>query len=995
MKRLSSVIILSILCLSMFSMLGPLMINVSAISPPGMVNEIVTYGSRTYELLLWGNPLIDGFPDASVTAFKIYKDGSLLTTVDWTICRYRDYNPVSGWCQYAVSAVNAAGEGPQKTYWDYYGTMPLDYYDLTLYCNPPQAGFIAGLAVQTLRSGQTTAGKSGMPAMVTAHTAPNYNFTGQWTKTGSISINYYYPQPICYITDWWGNDAAITAYFQQLPVHDVTIGAHCNTEGMDVSVPITMDGSSTGYNTPHVFTGLVGSHTFTVANTDSSGHPLTQWSTGETTTTITVTEGGTYVAYYQAPSPTPYDVTVYAYCSSEGKDLAVSIAQDGMPIEFSTPHFFNDLTGTHSFSVPSSDANDHPFKQWSTGQTSPTIYVSSDGAYTAYYQATPPPTHYVTISAYDKTQGTAVCVAITEDGSPSGFYTPHTFLGLTGTHAFAVPSGDAYGDPFKSWNTGTLVNSISVSSTGSHMAYYEAQAPPAATKIQVTPASSAVGILSSILFSGKVTDQYGNGVYGVTVGIDDPLAQLSTSRTTNANGDFTYSTTAAMSGAFLVSFSVGEMRTFSIVNVGIAPQFSAFPQVSVRNINDFPITAVVSLNSEEKFRVNVPMDETTTLVEFEGYEPSIISGAIESCPVQMGAGQLCMDSQGVISGQVGEGIIVGAYKKVTTEEFGACGGAGGGVPYTVWGDGLICVGTDGINLQLSAGLVAIGGSIEIRILSFQESNVGRFSGHSPVSLLVINQTGKRVGFDPSTGLVNEVDWASYTGPSTDPQVIYIPSPVAGSYILNIFGLEDGNCSISIENLLANGLTVSAQWINGTITKGETLVAVVQDGLALYSTRVVPARSVVGKGYDLPINVTITNIASLTETFNITASVNSTEIGTVTEINVQNGTSTTLTFNWNTQSVAYGPYIISACAELVSPQANIASSTATRGPVRVTILGDVDGDRNVDIFDIVLMAGGYGTKPPNPKYLPDCDIDGDGDIDIFDLVAAAGNYGKSW
>ncbi|HUV98146.1 MAG TPA: hypothetical protein VMW14_01430 [Candidatus Paceibacterota bacterium] len=42
-----------------------------------------------------------------------------------------------------------------------------------------------------------------------------------------------------------------------------------------------------------------------------------------------------------------------------------------------------------------------------------------------------------------------------------------------------------------------------------------------------------------------------------------------------------------------------------------------------------------------------------------------------------------------------------------------------------------------------------------------------------------------------------------------------------------------------------------------------------------------------------------------------------------------------------------------------------------------------------------MAGGYGTKPPNPKYDPNCDIDGDGDIDIFDLVIAAVNYGDSW
>jgi hypothetical protein len=65
-----------------------------------------------------------------------------------------------------------------------------------------------------------------------------------------------------------------------------------------------------------------------------------------------------------------------------------------------------------------------------------------------------------------------------------------------------------------------------------------------------------------------------------------------------------------------------------------------------------------------------------------------------------------------------------------------------------------------------------------------------------------------------------------------------------------------------------------------------------------------------------------------------------------------------------------------------------------GQVTVTLPGDVDGNRLVNIFDIVKMAGVYGKKYPNPLYNPNCDLDGDGDIDIFDIVTAAGNYGKS-
>ena len=98
-------------------------------------------------------------------------------------------------------------------------------------------------------------------------------------------------------------DHTLKAYFTYSPppAYDVTIRAHCNTEGVDVAVSITMDSNPTGYTTPHTFTGLTGTHTFTVPDTDLAGHSFKQWSTGETSTTITVTEGGTYTAYYEAP----------------------------------------------------------------------------------------------------------------------------------------------------------------------------------------------------------------------------------------------------------------------------------------------------------------------------------------------------------------------------------------------------------------------------------------------------------------------------------------------------------------------------------------------------------------------------------------------------------------------------------------------------------------------------------------------------------------------
>ncbi|MCK5343422.1 MAG: hypothetical protein KAR20_08455 [Candidatus Heimdallarchaeota archaeon] len=59
------------------------------------------------------------------------------------------------------------------------------------------------------------------------------------------------------------------------------------------------------------------------------------------------------------------------------------------------------------------------------------------------------------------------------------------------------------------------------------------------------------------------------------------------------------------------------------------------------------------------------------------------------------------------------------------------------------------------------------------------------------------------------------------------------------------------------------------------------------------------------------------------------------------------------------------------------------------------IGDVDGDRDVDIFDIVAIAGAYGSEEGDPSYNPDYDIDGDGDVDIVDLVAATSHYGETY
>jgi hypothetical protein len=56
---------------------------------------------------------------------------------------------------------------------------------------------------------------------------------------------------------------------------------------------------------------------------------------------------------------------------------------------------------------------------------------------------------------------------------------------------------------------------------------------------------------------------------------------------------------------------------------------------------------------------------------------------------------------------------------------------------------------------------------------------------------------------------------------------------------------------------------------------------------------------------------------------------------------------------------------------------------------VTLMGgDVNGDRTIDILDIVYIGANLGGADPQ------ADLNADGTVDILDVVIAAGNFGES-
>lgn len=156
----------------------------------------------------------------------------------------------------------------------------------------------------------------------------------------------------------------------------------------------------------------------------------------------------------------------------------------------------------------------------------------------------------------------------------------------------------------------------------------------------------------------------------------------------------------------------------------------------------------------------------------------------------------------------------------------------------------------------------------------------------------------------------------------------------------------------------------------------------------------PWKRIVGQCFPVRINVTLQNQGDEEAVFNVTLRANMSRIGEITNMKLANGTSKTVTVTWNTRSVSKrGNYTISANATILVGETDVDDNTFVDGWVFVTIAGDVDGNRRIDIFDIVRLAMVYGVSLPNPRYDPYCDIDDNGMINIFDIVIA--EYGMHW
>jgi hypothetical protein len=130
-------------------------------------------------------------------------------------------------------------------------------------------------------------------AIVPSGFAPTVTIDGETVDAQftSDATNYYVSFPLHFSTD------NVTISFAKPSGYSLTINAWFNLD--KDHVPIQMDGAPTGFNAPYTFTGLNGTHSFTVPDHDSNGNVFAEWETnGSFFTTIKVNATGNYTCDY-------------------------------------------------------------------------------------------------------------------------------------------------------------------------------------------------------------------------------------------------------------------------------------------------------------------------------------------------------------------------------------------------------------------------------------------------------------------------------------------------------------------------------------------------------------------------------------------------------------------------------------------------------------------------------------------------------------------------
>jgi len=228
-------------------------------------------------------------------------------------------------------------------------------------------------------------------------------------------------------------------------------------------------------------------------------------------------------------------------------------------------------------------------------------------------------------------------------------------------------------------------------------------------------------------------------------------------------------------------------------------------------------------------------------------------------------------------------------------------------------------------------------------------------------------------------------------------LISLGSTLPAGTLVGVFGqISLGQVYFSPD---ANGTSTLDLWNTKLVSpRAGSISHIVRGDSDVEVVSVTPQATIAYEGYPRNITVTIKNKAPTPQDITVTVYCNSSMLETKKVMNLAPGAFETINFTWIPVTL-YGNYEITAVASTgSSAYEGYDESSLGGGSVLLTIPGDVNRDRIVDVFDILIIKWCRSGPPPGPggyEYDIDVDINNDGTIDVFDILIAKKHLGESW
>jgi PKD repeat protein len=267
----------------------------------------------------------------------------------------------------------------------------------------------------------------------------------------------------------------------------------------------------------------------------------------------------------------------------------------------------------------------------------------------------------------------------------------------------------------------------------------------------------------------------------------------------------------------------------------------------------------------------------------------------------------------------------------------------------------------------------------------QISFVELYLPKSPVASFVYEplepKVGELVTFDATESIPGEDSIVSYEWDFDDGNTTATPDPV----IAHVYG-NSGTFNVTLTVTNTEGLS-DKTW------KLITVVSAIKHDITVVSVNASTPHEYPGRVVN--ITVVVKNNGEVSETFDVITYRDAIPIGTAHVNDLSVGENTTIVFSWDTTGLApCHNWTISAEAPLIDDY-NPSDNALIDGTVKIKMLGDVDANGIIDIYDVVAASVAYNSKPGDPTWNPQADIAPEyGWIDLFDLVTINCHYGET-